>query len=107
MGRVKHVVCAISGGVDSAIAAYLLKKEDHKVTGCFMRNWNMQDESLSSCSTDRDQKDAEYVCDKLRIPFISVDFSKDYWNLVFRYMIRLIYFNVYFNKDIKDHKSAS
>jgi tRNA U34 2-thiouridine synthase MnmA/TrmU len=84
MRHLKHVICAISGGVDSAVSAYLLKKEGFRVTGCFMRNWDRQEELLSNCNSNNDQTDAEYVCAKLDIPFISVDFSKNYWNQVFR-----------------------
>lgn len=80
----KHVVCAISGGVDSAVSAYFLKQQGYKVTGCFMRNWNTLDESNSDCNADRDEVDARQVCQKLDIPFISVDFSKSYWNRIFR-----------------------
>lgn len=85
MSRLKHVVCAISGGVDSAVAAYLLKKDGYKVTGCFMKNWNRQEELYENCDSERDQSDAEYVCQKLDIPLITVDFSKYYWNKVFRF----------------------
>ena len=84
MKSLKHVVCAISGGVDSAVSAFLLKKEGYKVTGCFMKNWDRQEELFNNCSSDNDQEDAEYVCKRLDIPFISVDFSKHYWNQVFR-----------------------
>lgn len=79
----KHIVCAMSGGVDSAVAAYLLKKNGYQVTGCFMRNWNKLDESDSNCSVEIDHNDAEFVCKQLDLPFISVDFSKQYWNQVF------------------------
>ena len=82
---VKHVVCAVSGGVDSAVAVHLLMKRGFKVTGCFMRNWNREDEIADSatCKLDRDEEDARYVCEHFRIPFVSVDFSKSYWNQVF------------------------
>ena len=84
MYRVKNVVCALSGGVDSAVSAYLLKKEGYNVTGCFMKNWNIQDEDENRCNIEHDLNDAEFVCKKLSIPFISVDFSKNYWNQVFK-----------------------
>lgn len=80
----KHVVCAISGGVDSAVAAYLVKQAGHVVTGCFMQNWSRQDELFENCDSERDRADAEYVCSRLRIPLVCVDFSKSYWNNVFR-----------------------
>lgn len=84
MSRFKHIVCALSGGVDSAVTAYLLKKEGHRVTACFMKNWNRQEELFENCDSEKDEKDAEYVCEKLNIPLITVDFSKSYWNQVFR-----------------------
>lgn len=85
----KHVICAVSGGVDSAVAAYLLLKDGFKVTGCFMKNWDKQNEIDSSqyCQNDLDKFDAQYVCEKLKIPFIDFNFTKEYWNHVFRYFI--------------------
>jgi tRNA U34 2-thiouridine synthase MnmA/TrmU len=82
----KHVVCAISGGVDSAVAAYLLLKQGYKVTGCFMKNWDKQNETEANitCQADLDKDDAKYVCDKLKIPFIDFNFTKEYWTNVFR-----------------------
>ena len=88
----KHVICAISGGVDSAISAYFLKQQGYKVTGCFMRNWNTLDENVGICSADCDEEDAKQVCNKLNIPFISVDFSKNYWNRIFRLHIKYFIF---------------
>lgn len=83
----KHVVCAISGGVDSAVTAYMLLKEGYRVSGIFMKNWDTQNESLeastNTCSLIKDKEDARYVCEKLNIPFFYVDFSKFYWNRVF------------------------
>ena len=85
MNNIKHVICAMSGGVDSSVAAYILKNSGYKVTGIFMRNWNNLDENGSICNIDKDESDAEYVCKLLQIPFLSVDFSKSYWNKVFKY----------------------
>ena len=84
MNSFKHVVCAVSGGVDSAVAAHLLIRDGFKVTGCFMKNWNKEEEDFSGCNLNSDEEDARYVCKHLQIPFISVDFSKSYWNQVFR-----------------------
>jgi tRNA U34 2-thiouridine synthase MnmA/TrmU len=93
MNKLKHVVCAVSGGVDSSVSAYLLKKQGFRVTGVFMKNWDRIDENDSNCSIDNDENDAEYVCKKLQIPFISVDFSKNYWNKVFRLIFAILSFN--------------
>lgn len=90
-GLRKHVICAISGGVDSAVAAYLVKEAGHVVTACFMQNWNRQEELFENCDIERDRKDAEYVCQKLDIPLVCVDFSKSYWNNVFRLLNYSIY----------------
>ena len=81
----KHVVCAISGGVDSAVTAYLLKRNGYKVTGCYMKNWNSLDEDEKFCTNDKDLIDAKQVCKMLDIPFMNVDFTKEYWNKVFEY----------------------
>ena len=84
----KHVICAVSGGVDSAVAAYLLLKQGFKVTGCYMKNWDRQNEIETNykCPNDLDRVDAQYVCEKLKIPFIDFDFTKEYWNSVFRFV---------------------
>jgi tRNA-specific 2-thiouridylase len=85
----KHVICAVSGGVDSAVATYLLLKQGYKVTGCFMKNWDRQNESETSvCKSDSDRIDAQYVCEKLKVPFIDFDFTKEYWNSVFSYFLQ-------------------
>ena len=79
----KHVACAISGGVDSAVAAHLLLKQGYKVTGCFMKNWDTSNESEECtskvCNSDADKEDARSVCKHLNIPFIDIDFSKQFF----------------------------
>ncbi|KAG8177330.1 hypothetical protein JTE90_018355 [Oedothorax gibbosus] len=82
----KNVVCAISGGVDSCVAALILKNRGFQVQGVFMRNWDIADEK-GFCQADHDKEDAEYVCRKLNIPFIEVNFVKEYWNNVFSYLL--------------------
>ncbi len=94
MISIKKVVVGISGGVDSAVAAYLLKKEGYDVIGLFMRNW---DSSLNSennlinndeiCSQEKDYNDAVDVCKKLDIPLYRKDFVKEYWDYVFKYFL--------------------
>nr|XP_039249695.1 mitochondrial tRNA-specific 2-thiouridylase 1-like isoform X2 [Styela clava] len=76
------IVCAISGGVDSAVAALLLKQKGYKVLGAFMRNWDLRDET-GHCSMEEDHHYAERVCSTLKIPFHCVNFVKEYWNNVF------------------------
>lgn len=83
---VRSVICAISGGVDSAVAAILLKRQGYAVTGVFMKNWDGVDER-GVCTSDHDREDAMYVCDRLNIPFHEANFVKDYWNEVFTELI--------------------
>uniref|UniRef100_A0A6Q2YZA1 Mitochondrial tRNA-specific 2-thiouridylase 1 n=1 Tax=Esox lucius TaxID=8010 RepID=A0A6Q2YZA1_ESOLU len=82
MGVVRHVVCAMSGGVDSSVAALLLRKRGYHVTGVFMKNWDSLDE-MGVCSSERDCEDAYKVCQNLDIPFHKVSYVKEYWHEVF------------------------
>ncbi|XP_049740644.1 mitochondrial tRNA-specific 2-thiouridylase 1 isoform X3 [Elephas maximus indicus] len=78
----RHVVCALSGGVDSAVAALLLKRRGYQVTGVFMKNWDSLNEH-GVCTADKDCEDAYGVCQILDIPFHQVSYVKEYWNEVF------------------------
>ncbi|XP_036762515.1 mitochondrial tRNA-specific 2-thiouridylase 1 isoform X4 [Manis pentadactyla] len=78
----RHVVCALSGGVDSAVAALLLRRRGYQVTGVFMKNWDLLDEH-GVCTADKDCDDAYRVCQILDIPFHQVSYVKEYWNDVF------------------------
>ncbi|XP_005286902.2 mitochondrial tRNA-specific 2-thiouridylase 1 isoform X1 [Chrysemys picta bellii] len=82
----RRVVCALSGGVDSAVAALLLRRRGYQVTGVFMKNWDTLDEQ-GVCSADKDCEDAYRVCQKLDIPFHQVSYVKEYWNEVFSYLV--------------------
>lgn len=81
MSRPK-IAIGISGGVDSAVSAYLLKKQGYDVMGVFMKNWNEEDEN-GVCTADRDFEDVRRVCDKIGIPYYSVNFAREYWERVF------------------------
>ncbi|XP_028602489.2 mitochondrial tRNA-specific 2-thiouridylase 1 isoform X1 [Podarcis muralis] len=82
----RHVACALSGGVDSAVAALLLRRRGYQVTGVFMKNWDIVDEQ-GICSADKDCEDAYRVCQILDIPFHQVFYVKEYWNEVFSYLL--------------------
>ncbi len=82
----QHIVVGLSGGVDSAIAAHLLKSAGHKVDAIFMKNWE-EDDSEEYCSASIDLEDAEKVCEQLDIPLRTVNFSSEYWDLVFEYFL--------------------
>ncbi|XP_023487105.1 mitochondrial tRNA-specific 2-thiouridylase 1 isoform X3 [Equus przewalskii] len=82
MQAARHVVCALSGGVDSAVAALLLRRRGYQVTGVFMKNWDSLDEH-GVCTADKDCEDAYRVCQILDIPFHQVSYVKEYWNDVF------------------------
>ncbi|VDO03529.1 unnamed protein product [Rodentolepis nana] len=79
---IRRVACAISGGVDSAVSAYLVKRQGFDVVGVFMTNWDQRDEKVK-CSIDADRDDAKYVAKTLRIDFVELNFVKEYWNDVF------------------------
>jgi tRNA-uridine 2-sulfurtransferase len=81
-----RVVIGMSGGVDSSVAAYLLKKEGYDVIGIFMKNWDDTDE-LGFCSADADYEDVRKVCDQIGIPYYTVNFEKEYWDKVFTYFL--------------------
>lgn len=81
-----HIIVGLSGGVDSAVAALLLKKQGHHLTGVFMKNWEEEDEG-KDCPSSLDIADAKAVCDRLDIPFHTVNFSEDYWNRVFKHFL--------------------
>lgn len=89
----KTVVVGMSGGVDSAVAAYLLKCEGYNVIGLFMRNWdstiNGEDyqNKENICPQEIDYNDALKVCETLDIPLKRVDFIKEYWDYVFKYFL--------------------
>jgi len=72
------VFVAMSGGVDSSVAAYLLKKEGYQVVGVFMKNWSFPEVSLKHCQLFKDYKDMVKVCKFLKIPYLVFSFEKEY-----------------------------
>ncbi len=80
------VVVGISGGVDSAVSAYLLKKQGYNVIGLFMVNWEEDDET-GVCTAKEDYEDVKRVCTKIGIPYYTVNYSKEYYDKVFTYFL--------------------
>ncbi len=88
-GGMKKVVVGLSGGVDSSVAAYLLKKEGYDVIGLFMKNWHDDSVTISEeCPWLEDSNDALIVAEKLGIPFQTVDLSVEYKERIVDYMFR-------------------
>ncbi len=92
----KKVVIGMSGGVDSSVAAILLKEQGYDVIGLFMRNWDssVNNDYLGNpdlfgdiCPQERDYNDAIKVCEKIGIPLHRIDFVKEYWDYVFTYFL--------------------
>lgn len=91
----KKVIIGLSGGVDSSVAAYLLKKDGFEVEGLFMRNWdsliNNDIEGNPNkgpiCPQEEDYNDALKVAQFLDIPLHRIDFIKEYWDDVFKYFL--------------------
>ena len=97
MFMIKKILLGLSGGVDSAVAAYILKEQGYDVTCAFMRNWDayanndilgnptIQDDV---CPQEQDYMDAKAVADKLDLPLLRVDFVKEYWDDVFTVFLK-------------------
>tara|TARA_R110002051_G_scaffold81802_2_gene146126 strand:+ start:6271 stop:7458 length:1188 start_codon:yes stop_codon:yes gene_type:complete len=84
---VKRVIVGLSGGVDSSVAAYLLKEQGYEVIGLFMKNWHDDSVTISDeCPWLEDSNDAMLVADKLGIPFQTVDLSVQYKERIVDYM---------------------
>ena len=92
----KKVLVGLSGGVDSAVAAYLLQQQGYDVTCAFMRNWDsVANEDFSGnptlydpvCPQEADYKDAADVANKLGLELLRIDFIKEYWDDVFQTFI--------------------
>jgi tRNA-specific 2-thiouridylase len=83
----KRVIIGLSGGVDSSVAAYLLKEQGYEVIGLFMKNWHDDSVTISNeCPWLDDSNDAMLVAEKLGIPFQTVDLSEQYKERIVDYM---------------------
>ena len=81
-----HIVVGMSGGVDSAVAAYLLKRDGHDVVGVFMKNWE-EDGEDGVCTAAADYADVKSVSETIGIPYYTVNFAKEYRERVFSYFL--------------------
>lgn len=82
----KKVVVGMSGGVDSSVAALLLKEQGYEVVGLFMKNWDETDE-FGCCTAEADFCDVRAVSDTLSIPYYTINFTKEYWERVFSHFV--------------------
>jgi tRNA-uridine 2-sulfurtransferase len=81
-----YVIVGLSGGVDSSVAALLLKQQGYRVEAVFMKNWE-EDDTEGYCSASADIADAQAVCERLQIPLQTINFSAEYWEHVFSYFL--------------------
>lgn len=81
-----HIIVAMSGGVDSSVAAFLLKQAGHQVSGMFMKNWE-EDDKETVCPAREELADAQSVCDVLGIELHTVNFAEQYWEHVFSHFL--------------------
>ncbi|AEG72404.1 tRNA (5-methylaminomethyl-2-thiouridylate)-methyltransferase [Mycoplasma haemofelis str. Langford 1] len=104
MDSMKKVVIALSGGVDSAISAFLLKQKNHDLHAVYMQNWdsqvNEENAEDSGCSSREDLKYVKEICNKLNIPLTVYNFVPEYWEYVFEPYLNLVQNNLLSNPDI-------
>jgi hypothetical protein len=81
------ILVAMSGGVDSAVAAFLLKEQGHDIAGAYMKNWVNEEKIEAHCPWEEDIADANAVCEHLGIPFQVCNFMRDYHDRVVEYLI--------------------
>ncbi|XP_019855017.1 PREDICTED: uncharacterized protein LOC100637194 isoform X1 [Amphimedon queenslandica] len=84
---IRNVGMAMSGGVDSSVAALLLKQKGYNVVGFYMNNWDAQEENSQYCNVNNDFNDVKWVCQHIGIQYKQVNLIRHYWNEVFSYFI--------------------
>ena len=82
----ERIVVGMSGGVDSSVAALLLKQQGYDVVGVFMKNWE-EDGEDGVCTAEEDWSDVRQVCETIGIPYYAVNFAQEYWDRVFSYFL--------------------
>ena len=82
----ERIVVGMSGGVDSSVAALLLKQQGYDVIGVFMKNWEEEGDD-GVCTAEEDWNDVREVCQTIGIPYYAVNFAKEYWDRVFSYFL--------------------
>jgi len=94
------VLVAMSGGVDSSVAALLMKERGFEVIGVFMKNWSDSKNDLGECTWKDDRKEAMRICSSLKIPLITLDFEKQYRKLVVDEMFKIYKKGITPNPDV-------
>ncbi len=87
MSASEKILVAMSGGVDSSVAALLLQQQGHPIVGAYMKNWINEDNVVGDCPWQRDIEDARAVCDQLGIEFRIVNLMRDYRERVVAYLL--------------------
>ena len=82
----ERIVVGMSGGVDSSVAALLLKQQGYDVIGVFMKNWEEEGDD-GVCTAEEDWNDVRQVCEAIGIPYYAVNFAQEYWDRVFSYFL--------------------
>ena len=83
----KNILVAMSGGVDSSVAALLLREQGCRVAGAYIRTWKSEEEVFSDCPWQREIEDARAVAERIGIDFRVINFIEEYHEKVVDYMV--------------------